>query len=72
MEKCISFSTLMMICSWGWFRVGLDLATIEVRYEHLSVDAEAYVGGRALPTVFNFLVNILEVIQLIQIQWHRH
>lgn len=75
MEKCISFSTLMtmmMICSCGWFRVGLDLATIEVRYEHLSVDAEAYVGGRALPTVFNFLVNILEVIQLIQIQWHRH
>nr|QVT92295.1 ABC transporter [Salvia miltiorrhiza] len=41
-------------------RVGLDLPTIEVRYEHLSVDAEAYVGGRALPTVFNFIVNILE------------
>ncbi|KAL1532447.1 transcription factor, variant 2 [Salvia divinorum] len=41
-------------------RVGLDLPTIEVRYEHLSVDAEAYVGGRALPTVFNFIANILE------------
>ncbi|KAG6387940.1 hypothetical protein SASPL_153136 [Salvia splendens] len=41
-------------------RVGLDLPTIEVRYEHLSIDAEAYVGGRALPTVFNFIVNILE------------
>ena len=45
-----------------WYRVGLDLPTIEVRYEHLSIDAEAYVGGRALPTVFNFIVNILEVI----------
>lgn len=63
---------MMIICFWGWFRVGLDLPTIEVRYEHLSVDAEAYVGGRALPTVFNFMVNILEVIQLIQIQWHKH
>ncbi|KAK4490942.1 hypothetical protein RD792_001662 [Penstemon davidsonii] len=41
-------------------RVGLDFPTIEVRFEHLNVDAEAYVGGRALPTVFNFTVNILE------------
>lgn len=41
-------------------RVGLKLPTIEVRFEHLNVDAEVYVGGRALPTVFNFLVNILE------------
>ncbi|CAK9176321.1 unnamed protein product [Ilex paraguariensis] len=41
-------------------RVGLDLPTIEVRFEHLSVDAEAYVGGRALPTIFNFSVNMLE------------
>ncbi|KAL0323901.1 UNVERIFIED_CONTAM: Pleiotropic drug resistance protein 1 [Sesamum calycinum] len=41
-------------------RVGLDFPTIEVRYEHLNVDAEAYVGSRALPTVFNFTVNILE------------
>lgn len=41
-------------------RVGLDIPTIEVRFEHLSVDAEAYVGGRALPTLFNFCVNMLE------------
>ncbi|XP_051137797.1 pleiotropic drug resistance protein 1-like [Andrographis paniculata] len=41
-------------------RVGLDLPKIEVRFEHLNIDAEAYVGGRALPTVFNFIVNILE------------
>ncbi|CAN4128178.1 unnamed protein product [Withania somnifera] len=41
-------------------RVGLDLPTIEVRFEHLSVDAEARVGSRALPTIFNFTVNILE------------
>ncbi|KAH7846162.1 hypothetical protein Vadar_010629 [Vaccinium darrowii] len=41
-------------------RVGLELPTIEVRFEHLSVDAEAYVGSRALPTIFNFTVNFIE------------
>ncbi|XWS16998.1 hypothetical protein CRYUN_Cryun33cG0029800 [Craigia yunnanensis] len=41
-------------------RVGLDMPTIEVRFEHLNVEAEAYVGSRALPTMFNFSVNILE------------
>uniref|UniRef100_A0A6N2NJZ0 ABC transporter domain-containing protein n=1 Tax=Salix viminalis TaxID=40686 RepID=A0A6N2NJZ0_SALVM len=41
-------------------RVGLDLPTIEVRFEHLSIEAEAYVGGRALPTIFNFSANMLE------------
>ncbi|KAK3033865.1 hypothetical protein RJ639_032770 [Escallonia herrerae] len=41
-------------------RVGLDLPTIEVRFEHLNVDAEAYVGGRALPTIFNFSINMLQ------------
>ncbi|KAI6680126.1 hypothetical protein NL676_034007 [Syzygium grande] len=41
-------------------RVGLDFPSIEVRFEHLNVEAEAYVGSRALPTIFNFSVNILE------------
>ncbi|KAI4380936.1 hypothetical protein MLD38_007066 [Melastoma candidum] len=41
-------------------RVGLDLPTIEVRFEHLNVEAEAYVGSRALPTIFNFTMNLLE------------
>ncbi|KAE8056422.1 hypothetical protein FH972_013197 [Carpinus fangiana] len=41
-------------------RVGLDIPTIEVRFEHLCVDAEAYVGSRGLPTIFNFCVNMLE------------
>lgn len=42
-------------------RVGIDLPTIEVRYEHLKVEAEAYVGSRALPSFFNFTFGILEV-----------
>ncbi|CAL5371423.1 unnamed protein product [Camellia sinensis] len=41
-------------------RVGIDLPTIEVRFEHLNVDAEAYVGGRALSTILNFSINLFE------------
>ncbi|KAJ1289317.1 hypothetical protein BS78_02G155000 [Paspalum vaginatum] len=41
-------------------RVGIDLPTIEVRYDNLSVEAEAYVGSRGLPTIFNTYANVLE------------
>ncbi|KAK4766836.1 hypothetical protein SAY87_008478 [Trapa incisa] len=41
-------------------RVGINLPTIEVRYEHLSVETEAHVGGRALPTFINFILNMFE------------
>ena len=30
------------------------------------MEAEVYVGSRALPTILNFSVNILEVINLLQ------
>ncbi|KAI4376163.1 hypothetical protein MLD38_013953 [Melastoma candidum] len=41
-------------------RVGLDIPTIEVRFEHLVVEAEAHVGSRALPTIYNFTINLFE------------
>lgn len=41
-------------------RVGVDLPTIEVRYENLSIQAEAYVGDRGLPTLLNSVINIVE------------
>ncbi|XP_043718326.1 pleiotropic drug resistance protein 1-like isoform X1 [Telopea speciosissima] len=41
-------------------RVGIELPTIEVRFEHLNVDTEAYSGSRALPTIPNFTINMLE------------
>ncbi|XP_077211686.1 pleiotropic drug resistance protein 1-like [Tasmannia lanceolata] len=41
-------------------RVGIDSPTIEVRFEHLNIGAEAYVGSRALPTILNFTFNIIE------------
>ncbi|XLT34240.1 hypothetical protein HN873_065532 [Arachis hypogaea] len=41
-------------------RVGIDIPTIEVRFEHLNVEAEAYVGSRAMPTFINFATNLVE------------
>jgi hypothetical protein len=44
-----------------FLRVGLDIPTIEVRYEHLNIEAEAFVGSRALPTFINSATNVIEV-----------
>lgn len=45
----------------GFFRVGIELPTIEVRYENLTIEADCYVGDRALPTLLNSTRNIFEV-----------
>ncbi|XP_057470461.1 pleiotropic drug resistance protein 2-like isoform X2 [Actinidia eriantha] len=41
-------------------RVGIDIPSIEVRYENLSIEGDAYVGTRALPTLLNASVNMIE------------
>ncbi|XP_012089672.2 pleiotropic drug resistance protein 2 [Jatropha curcas] len=41
-------------------RVGIDIPKIEVRFEHLSVEGDAYVGTRALPTLVNVAMNTIE------------
>ncbi|GKV37528.1 hypothetical protein SLEP1_g45550 [Rubroshorea leprosula] len=43
-------------------RVGIEIPKIEVRYEHLSVEGDVYVGSRALPTVLNVTLNTIESI----------
>jgi hypothetical protein len=43
------------------FRVGIEFPTIEVRYEHLNIGAEAYVGSGALPSFAKFTFSIIEV-----------
>ncbi|XP_074572219.1 ABC transporter G family member 39-like [Curcuma longa] len=49
-------------------RVGIDNPTIEVRFEHLNVEAEAYVGNRGVPTFFNFFYNkIMDVLSYLHI-----
>ncbi|KAG9459397.1 hypothetical protein H6P81_003905 [Aristolochia fimbriata] len=41
-------------------RVGIANPTIEVRFENLNVNAEAYIGSRGLPTIVNFFSNYIE------------
>lgn len=43
-------------------RAGVSLPAVEVRYENLNIEAKVHVGGRALPTLFNAAVNVLEAI----------
>jgi len=60
-QTTISFVCLILIAFVCCYRVGIEIPKIEVRYEHLSVEGDAYVGTRALPTIFNFTLNAIEV-----------
>ncbi|KAK7841184.1 abc transporter g family member 29 [Quercus suber] len=41
-------------------RVGIQLPTVEVRFNYLTIEADCYVGTRALPTLPNVVRNIAE------------
>ncbi|KAH7863963.1 hypothetical protein Vadar_024070 [Vaccinium darrowii] len=41
-------------------RVGIPIPTIEVRFQNLSVEGDAYAGTRALPTLLNSSLNAIE------------
>ncbi|KAI3757151.1 hypothetical protein L6452_04685 [Arctium lappa] len=41
-------------------RVGIDIPKIEIRYENLSIEGDAFVGSRALPTLLNSTINSIE------------
>ncbi|XP_057789350.1 pleiotropic drug resistance protein 2-like [Salvia miltiorrhiza] len=41
-------------------RVGINVPKCEVRFEHLSVEGDAFAGGRALPTLYNSTINAVE------------
>ncbi|TVU10992.1 hypothetical protein EJB05_44550, partial [Eragrostis curvula] len=41
-------------------RVGIEMPTIEVRFEHLEVEAEVRVGSSGLPTLLNAVTNTLK------------
>ncbi|KAH7423683.1 hypothetical protein KP509_12G068400 [Ceratopteris richardii] len=41
-------------------KVGIDLPKIEVRFEHLNINTDVYVGSRALPTLLNFTLNYIQ------------
>jgi hypothetical protein len=56
--------SLIALAWFGGRSVGIELPTIEVRYENLSVDADCFVGSRALPTLWNAARNFAEVRKL--------
>ncbi|CAM0878459.1 unnamed protein product [Alopecurus aequalis] len=41
-------------------RVGIEMPAIEVRYENLSIEVDAFVGSSALPTLWNVTANFLQ------------
>ncbi|KAL9323081.1 hypothetical protein ACSQ67_011134 [Phaseolus vulgaris] len=41
-------------------KVGIRLPTVEVRFQNLTVEADSYIGSRALPTLPNVALNIAE------------
>ncbi|XP_054783595.1 ABC transporter G family member 36-like [Prosopis cineraria] len=41
-------------------KVGIRLPTVEVRFQNLTVEADSYIGSRALPTLPNVALNLLE------------
>ncbi|GKA36475.1 pleiotropic drug resistance protein 1-like protein [Tanacetum coccineum] len=41
-------------------RVGIDMPTIEVKYEHVTVEADVETGSRALPSFINFHIELFE------------
>lgn len=43
-------------------KVGIDLPTVEVRYENLNIKANCHVGNRGLPTLLNVVRDIVESI----------
>lgn len=47
------------------------MPTIEVRFEHLTVEAQVYLGSRALPTLLNFAINMIQVSILLQLDQYK-
>lgn len=45
--------------------MGIEIPKIEVRFQNLSVEGDAYVGTRALPTLLNSSLNAIEVISVV-------
>ncbi|KAG6677538.1 hypothetical protein I3842_14G032500 [Carya illinoinensis] len=43
-------------------RVGIEIPTIEVWFEHLSIEGNAYVGTKALPILLNSILNSIEAL----------
>lgn len=55
----------LIALAWlGDCSVGIELPTLEVRFQKLTADADCYLGNRALPTLWNATRNFFEVLSL--------
>lgn len=45
----------------SFYRAGIKIPTVEVRFKNLTVEADCFIGERALPTLPNAARNIAEV-----------
>jgi hypothetical protein len=50
-----------------WIRVDIEIPKVEVRFEKLCVEGDAFNGSRALPTLVNSTMNAIEVILALSI-----
>ncbi|KAE8705164.1 Pleiotropic drug resistance protein 12 [Hibiscus syriacus] len=41
-------------------KVGIQLPTVEVRFQNLTIEADCFIGSRALPTLPNAALNLVE------------
>jgi len=53
------FFIIIFLCG---FRVDIDIPKVEVRFENLFVEGDAFNGSRALPTLVNSTMNAIEVL----------
>lgn len=42
--------------------MGIELPTVEVRFEHVRVEAKCYMGKRAMPTLLNKVRDVAETL----------
>ena len=59
--KCHMLFFVDYVCVCVLCRVGIELPTVEVRFEDLSINAKCRVGRSALPTLWNTIYNFVEV-----------
>jgi hypothetical protein len=48
-------------CNFCSCSVGIQLSTVEVRFEDLDIEAEVFLGARSLPSVTNRFIDYIQV-----------
>ncbi|KAI9124494.1 hypothetical protein K1719_004416 [Acacia pycnantha] len=59
-EKKILMESILKTVEEDNEKVSIEIPKIEVRFENLSIEGDAYLGTRALPTLLNSTMNAVE------------